>query len=41
MVDAFRAMLAALREPEAWTPGLAQNVAVRVGPFIERAHSPR
>ncbi|MFJ9855302.1 hypothetical protein [Streptomyces sp. NPDC101150] len=37
-VDAFRAMLAALRSPEPWTPGLTQDVAVRVGPFIERAH---
>ncbi|MCF3143676.1 hypothetical protein [Streptomyces platensis] len=37
VVDAFRAMLAAVRHPELWTPGCAQDVAVRVGPFIERA----
>ncbi|MEU9983762.1 hypothetical protein [Streptomyces sp. NPDC050856] len=40
-VDAFRAHLdavAALRSPEPWTPGRNQDVAVRVGPFIERAH---
>ncbi|MFJ5901669.1 hypothetical protein ACIQFZ_41435 [Streptomyces sp. NPDC093064] len=36
--DAFRATLAALRNPEPWTPGHGQDVAVRVGPFIERAH---
>ncbi|RPK23576.1 hypothetical protein EES37_38115 [Streptomyces sp. ADI91-18] len=38
-VDAFRAMLAAVRAPEPWTPGRAQDVAVRVGPFVERAHT--
>lgn len=38
-VDQFRAMLAALRSPEPWTPGSAQDIAVRVGPFIERAHT--
>ncbi|CAM5606012.1 hypothetical protein SROCM77S_00514 [Streptomyces rochei] len=38
-VDAFRAMLAALRSPEPWTPGSAQDIAVRVGPFIERART--
>ncbi|WP_331761811.1 hypothetical protein [Streptomyces sp. NBC_01546] len=38
-VDAFRAMLAAVRDPEPWTPGRAQDVAVRVGPFVERAHT--
>ncbi|MEE1931447.1 hypothetical protein V1J52_25335 [Streptomyces sp. TRM 70351] len=37
-VDAFRAMLAAVRAPQPWTPGCGQDVAVRVGPFIERAH---
>jgi hypothetical protein len=37
-VDAFRAMLAALRDPEPWTPGRCQDVAVQVGPFVERAH---
>ncbi|MFJ9380387.1 hypothetical protein [Streptomyces sp. NPDC101455] len=36
--DAFRAMLAALRSPEPWTPGRCEDVAVRVGPFVERAH---
>ncbi|MEU2179845.1 hypothetical protein [Streptomyces thermolilacinus] len=38
VVDQFRAMLAAVRNPEPWTPGRAQDVAVRIGPFIERAH---
>ncbi|MFJ7209517.1 hypothetical protein ACIQWR_39050 [Streptomyces sp. NPDC098789] len=38
VVDAFRAMLAALRTPEPWTPGCGQDVAVRVGAYIERAH---
>lgn len=37
-LDAFRAMLAAVRTPEPWTPGSPQDIAVRVGPFIERAH---
>ncbi|MFE4825063.1 hypothetical protein ACFRFU_53925 [Streptomyces sp. NPDC056704] len=37
-VDQFRAMLAALRDPEPWTPGQCQDLAVRVGPFVERAH---
>ncbi|MBB1252549.1 hypothetical protein H3146_04055 [Streptomyces sp. OF3] len=37
LVDAFRAMLAALRVPEPWAPGRAQDVAVRIGPFVERA----
>lgn len=39
VVDAFRTMLAAVREPEPWTSGRAQDVSVRVGPFIERAHT--
>jgi len=39
VVDAYRAMLAALRTPEPWTPGSGQDIAVRVGPFIERAHT--
>jgi hypothetical protein len=39
IVDAFREMLAALRNPEPWTPGWCQDVAVRVGPFIERART--
>ncbi|MFC9585956.1 hypothetical protein ACFVJ8_24440 [Streptomyces yangpuensis] len=38
VVDQFRAMLAAVRSPKRWTPGSGQDVAVRVGPFIERAH---
>ncbi|MEU7088083.1 hypothetical protein [Streptomyces achromogenes] len=38
VVDAFRAMLTALHTPQAWTPGHAQDIAVRIGPFIERAH---
>ncbi|WP_019074413.1 hypothetical protein [Streptomyces hokutonensis] len=37
-VDQFRALLAALRDMETWTPGLYQDIAVRVGPFMERAH---
>ncbi|WP_030592909.1 hypothetical protein [Streptomyces anulatus] len=38
VVDGFRAMLAAVRNPQPWTPDLAQDIAVRVGTFIERAH---
>ncbi|MEU6996673.1 hypothetical protein ABZ953_39275 [Streptomyces sp. NPDC046465] len=37
-VDAFRAMLAALRDPQPWTPESARDIAVRIGPFVERAH---
>jgi hypothetical protein len=37
-VAQLRAMLAAVRDPEPWTPGRSQDIAVRVGPFIERAH---
>ncbi|MGC4986654.1 hypothetical protein ACLQ18_39695 [Streptomyces sp. DT193] len=37
-VDAFHAMLAAVRDPQPWTPGQSLDIAVRVGPFIERAH---
>ncbi|WP_326681046.1 hypothetical protein [Streptomyces sp. NBC_01237] len=37
VVDAFRSMLAALRTPQPWAPGCAQDIAVRVGPFVERA----
>jgi hypothetical protein len=37
VIDAFRAMLTAVRNPEPWTPGRTQDVAVRIGPFIERA----
>ncbi|MGW5121917.1 hypothetical protein ACWEQ8_41845 [Streptomyces noursei] len=39
VVDQVRAMLTALRTPQPWTPGSAQDIAVRVGPFIERAHT--
>ncbi|MFE6270478.1 hypothetical protein ACFVQ9_17050 [Streptomyces goshikiensis] len=39
VLDAFRAMLAALRTPEPWTPGSARDIAVRVGPCVERAHT--
>ncbi|MFC9636147.1 hypothetical protein ACFTY8_44915 [Streptomyces mirabilis] len=28
-------MLAALRDPEPWTPGHCQDLAVRVGPFAQ------
>jgi len=38
-VDQFRAVRAALRDMEPWTPGLWQDVALRVGPFVERAHT--
>ncbi|MBH1937801.1 hypothetical protein I5Q34_26605 [Streptomyces sp. AV19] len=37
-VDDFRAILAAVRDPQPWTPGCSQDIAVRVGPFVERAH---
>ncbi|WP_432092025.1 hypothetical protein [Streptomyces sp. NRRL F-5630] len=39
--DQFRTMLTALRNPEPWTPGTgsARDIAVRVGPFIERAQT--
>ncbi|MEU0119408.1 hypothetical protein ABZ137_38450 [Streptomyces bobili] len=37
-VDQFHALLAALRDPQPWTPGQSQDIAVRVGPFVERAH---
>ncbi|MGW7605277.1 hypothetical protein [Streptomyces antimycoticus] len=36
-VDAFRAMLAARANPQSWTPGSNQDIALQVGPFIERA----
>ena len=39
VVDQFRATLTALRNPEPWAPGSAQDIAVRVGPFVERAHT--
>ncbi|GGP80519.1 hypothetical protein [Streptomyces melanogenes] len=39
VVDDFRAMLTALRNPQPWAPGSAQDIAVRVGPFVERAHT--
>ncbi|MGW7260646.1 hypothetical protein [Streptomyces sp. NPDC054834] len=37
-VDQFRVLLAALRDMEPWTPGFYRDIAVRVGPFVERAH---
>lgn len=37
--DQAHAMLAAVRNPQPRTPGGAQDVAVRVGPFVERAHT--
>ncbi|WP_069772183.1 hypothetical protein [Streptomyces sp. LUP30] len=37
VVDSFRALLAARKNPQPWTPGCNQDVAVRVGPFLERA----
>ncbi|MFD7135196.1 hypothetical protein [Streptomyces sp. NPDC059894] len=39
VVDQFRAMLTAVRNPQPWMPGTAQDIAVRVGPFVERAHT--
>ncbi|MDT3728761.1 hypothetical protein ROS62_29380 [Streptomyces sp. DSM 41972] len=39
VIDQYRETLAALRNPQPWTPGSAQDIAVRVGPFIERAHT--
>ncbi|WP_369384069.1 hypothetical protein [Streptomyces sp. cg36] len=39
VVDQFRALLTALHNPEPWTPGSARDIAVRVGPFIERAQT--
>ncbi|MGC5543712.1 hypothetical protein ACPYPE_23865 [Streptomyces griseus] len=41
VVDEFRAMLTALRNPEPWTPGTgsARDIALRIGPFVERAHT--
>lgn len=38
VVDAFRSMLAARKNPQPWTPGSGHDIALRVGPFIERAH---
>ncbi|MFD8902674.1 hypothetical protein [Streptomyces ardesiacus] len=39
VVDESRVMLTALRTPQPWTPGSARDIAVRVGPFVERAHT--
>ncbi|MFD6478972.1 hypothetical protein ACFWEH_36280 [Streptomyces anulatus] len=41
VVDQFHAMLTALRNPDPWTPGTssARDIAVRIGPFVERAHT--
>ncbi|WP_234307015.1 hypothetical protein [Streptomyces sp. NRRL F-2890] len=38
VVDAFLAMLAAIRTPQLRTPGSGQDIAIRVGPGVERAH---
>lgn len=38
VVDQFRELLAAMREPQPWTPGCSQDVAVHVGPHLERVH---
>ncbi|MFB7900735.1 hypothetical protein ACFC1B_31045, partial [Streptomyces xiamenensis] len=38
VVDAFLAMLAAIRTPQPWTPGSGQDIAIGVGPGVERAH---
>ncbi|MFF7954061.1 hypothetical protein [Streptomyces griseorubiginosus] len=38
IVDAFRSLLEVRKNPQPWTPGSGQHVAVQVGPFIERAH---
>lgn len=43
-LDTFRASLAAIaavRDPEPWTPGHYQALAVRIGLFIERTHPAR
>lgn len=37
-VDDFLALLPLLKNPQPWTPGSGEDVAVRVGPFIERGH---
>ncbi|MGW1776261.1 hypothetical protein [Streptomyces sp. NPDC002104] len=39
VIDQFRAMLTAVRNPHPWTPGGSQDIAMRVGPFVERAHT--
>ncbi|MFJ3973460.1 hypothetical protein ACIPYR_35695 [Streptomyces parvus] len=41
VVDEFRSMLTALHNPEPWTPGTcsARDIAVRFGPFVERAQT--
>ncbi|MFF5435512.1 hypothetical protein ACFY5K_36685 [Streptomyces griseofuscus] len=39
VADQFRAMLTTLRNPEPWTPGTGKDIAVHVGPFIERAQT--
>ncbi|UTR83663.1 hypothetical protein [Streptomyces cavourensis] len=39
VVDQFHAMLTAVRNPQPWTLGTAQDIAVRIGPFVERAHT--
>ncbi|MFF7566597.1 hypothetical protein ACFZB4_42405 [Streptomyces pseudovenezuelae] len=37
VVDQCRALLAAWKNPQPWTPRCNQDIAVRVGPFLERA----
>ncbi|MGW2612743.1 hypothetical protein ACWC4A_52145 [Streptomyces mirabilis] len=37
VADACRAMLDARKNPQPWIPGSGQDIALRVGPFIERA----
>lgn len=32
-------MRTAVRNPQPWAPGTAQDIAVRIGPFTERAHT--
>ncbi|MGW6857792.1 hypothetical protein [Streptomyces xanthophaeus] len=38
VVDEYRAMLAARKNPQPWTPDSGADIAVRIGPFVERAH---
>ncbi|MFK0120802.1 hypothetical protein [Streptomyces sp. NPDC090994] len=39
VADQIRATLTALRSPQPWAPGGAQDIAVSIGPFFERAHT--
>ncbi len=36
--DAFRTLLPVLKNPRPWTSGSGEDVAVRIGPWIERGH---